>query len=60
MNKITTEHGIFTANEVLGLTAEEVYQKWLKNKDNPRQKLPTELDYLIDLDYRLSMTELGL
>ena len=35
MDKINTEHGIFTANKELGLTAEEVYQKWLENKDRP-------------------------
>lgn len=60
VDKINTEHGVFTSNEVTGETAEEVYNKWLENKDKTPQKLPTELDYLIDLDYRLSMMELGL
>lgn len=36
MDKINTEHGIFTANKELGLTAEEVYQKWLENRDKPQ------------------------
>lgn len=33
MDRIETEHGIFTANLVTGQTAEEVYQEWLENKD---------------------------
>ena len=33
MDRIETEHGIFTANHITGETAEEVYQEWLKNKD---------------------------
>ena len=39
MDRIETEHGIFTANETTGQTAEEVYQEWLENKDNPQEKL---------------------
>ena len=35
MEKINTEHGIFTNNELTGQTAEEVYQEWLKSKDKP-------------------------
>ena len=42
MNKIETEHGIFTNNEVTGQSAEEVYQEWLENKDKPPQ--PTEIE----------------
>lgn len=58
MEQIQTEYGIFTNNNVTGQTAEEVYQEWLVNKDKPPQ--PTEIDYLLDLDYRISMIELGL
>lgn len=32
-NVIETEHGIFTNNEVTGETAEEVYERFLANKD---------------------------
>lgn len=39
MDQINTEHGIFTGNAVTGQTAEEVYQEWLENKDNPQKKL---------------------
>ena len=34
--EIQTEHGIFTSNEYLGLTAQEVYEKWLYDKENPK------------------------
>ena len=33
--EIQTEHGIFTSNEYLGLTAQEVYEQWLATKDTP-------------------------
>lgn len=33
--EIETPHGIFTSNEYLGLTAQEVYEEWLANKDKP-------------------------
>jgi len=46
LEQITTEHGIFTNNEELGLSAQEVYQKWLKNKDNPQPKPPTKEEIL--------------
>ena len=32
-NVIETEHGIFTNNETTGETAEEVYKRYLANKD---------------------------
>ena len=33
--EIETPHGIFTSNTYLGLTAQEVYEEWLANKDKP-------------------------
>ena len=39
--EIQTEHGIFTSNEHLGLTAQEVYEKWLYDKENPSEPVPT-------------------
>lgn len=42
MERIQTEHGVFTSNEVTGKTAEEVYQEWLENKDKPPK--PTEME----------------
>ena len=41
---LTTEHGIFTNNEITGQTAEEVYQEWILNKDKPPQ--PSEIEQL--------------
>ena len=38
---LETEHGIFTSNEYLGLTAQEVYEKWLYDKENPKPIEPT-------------------
>ena len=34
--EINTPHGIFTSNTHLGLTAQEVYEKWLYDKENPK------------------------
>lgn len=39
--EIQTEHGIFTSNAHLGLTAQEVYEKWLYDKENPQPIKPT-------------------
>ena len=39
--EINTPHGIFTSNEYLGLTAQEVYEKWLYDKENPSEPVPT-------------------
>ena len=39
--EIHTEHGIFTSNTHLGLTAQEVYEKWLYDKENPKPIQPT-------------------
>lgn len=39
--EIQTEHGIFTSNTYLGLTAQEVYEKWLHDKENPQPVKPT-------------------
>lgn len=33
------------------------YEEWLKEQEKPQ---PTQFDYLLDLDFRLSMMELGL
>lgn len=38
------EHGIFTDNELTGQTAEEVYQEWFINKDNPTEPQPNKID----------------
>ena len=39
--EISTKHGIFTSNTYLGLTAQEVYEKWLCDKENPSEPVPT-------------------
>lgn len=39
--EIQTEHGIFTSNTHLGLTAQEVYEKWLYDRENPQPIEPT-------------------
>ena len=38
---IETPYGIFTSNTHLGLTAQEVYEKWLYDKENPSDPVPT-------------------
>ena len=39
--EIQTEYGIFTSNTHLGLTAQEVYEKWLYDKENSSEPVPT-------------------
>jgi len=62
MEQLQTEHGVFTNNEVTGQTAQEVYEEWLQNKDKPPQPTETEIlrDYVLELDYRLILMELGI
>ena len=38
---VETPYGIFTSNIHLGLTAQEVYEKWLYDKENPKPTKPT-------------------
>lgn len=42
MDRLETEHGIFTSNHVNGESAEEVYAKWLANKDNKIDSSPVK------------------
>ena len=44
MDKLQTEYGIFTNNELTGQTAQQVYDEWLANRDKPPQ--PTEIEKL--------------
>lgn len=39
--EIQTPYGVFTSNTYLGLTAQEVYEKWLYDKENPSEPVPT-------------------
>ena len=41
---------------ILYKTAEEVYQEYL----NPQPSQPSQIDYTLDLDFRLSKIELGI
>lgn len=43
MQKIETEHGVFTENTETGQTAEQVYAEWLENRDKPPQPTQEEL-----------------
>ena len=42
MQILETEHGIFTNNEETGETAEEVYERFLANKDKQIDICPTK------------------
>lgn len=57
MQKIETDHGIFTNNEVRGQTAEEVYQKWLENRNKPQP--PTRDERIEALEQALLDLVLG-
>jgi uncharacterized protein YprB with RNaseH-like and TPR domain len=50
MEKLETEFGIFTNNEVTGQTAQEVYQEWLANKDKLKEPSLEERNRA-DIDY---------
>lgn len=62
MERLQTEHGVFTNNESTGQTAEEVYQEWLENKDKPPNPTQEEelMNYILEVDFRLIMLEMGL
>ncbi|WP_252237459.1 hypothetical protein [Clostridium sp. ZBS17] len=66
---LINEHGIFTSNEVLNQTAEEMYAEYLKNKNNPPKIEPTETELLqkqlletqnlvLELQYKLTNKDL--
>lgn len=50
-------------NYIETMSAKDVYQKYLIDKENPPTPVPTEAEkigkYMLDLDYRLSLQELG-
>ena len=66
---LINEYGIFTPNEVLNQTAEEMYQEYLNNKNNPPKQQPTETEILqkqlletqnmlLELQYKLTNKDL--
>lgn len=57
MEQINTEHGIFTENEKLGLTAKEVYQTWLENRNKPPQ--PSQKERIEALEQAMLEIVLG-
>ncbi|WP_238860856.1 hypothetical protein [Clostridium sp. YIM B02569] len=44
MEKLETEYGTFTNNEETGETAQQVYERWLANKDKVVTLPPTNAD----------------
>lgn len=54
--EIQTEHGIFTSNIHLGLTAQEVYEQWLVDKDKPTESIE---DKKIDIEESLKAVLAG-
>lgn len=46
--EIQTEHGIFTSNIYLGLTAQEVYEQWLANKDKVAESIEIKKEINIE------------
>ena len=55
--EIETPHGIFTSNTYLGLTAQEVYEEWLTNKDKVAE--PIEVKKEIDMEEALKAVLAG-
>ena len=43
---ITDEGQVFTDNDEIGQSAEEVYQAWLELKENPPKPKPTQVELL--------------
>lgn len=61
MEKLKTEHGIFTDNEETGQTAEEVYQEWLDSKhETPIIEITLQERNRADIDYLAIMTGVDL
>ena len=54
--EIQTEHGIFTSNIHLGLTAQEVYEQWLVDKDKSTESIE---DKKIDIEEALKAVLAG-
>lgn len=52
---IENEYGKFTDNELTGETAEQVFERWLKNKDKIVQEPTLEEKNRADIDYILLM-----
>lgn len=55
MDRIETEHGIFTNNEETGQTAEEVYQEWENNRNKLmiNQEITQKKKQLEETDYKI-------
>jgi len=58
VEQIQTPHGIFTNNEFTKQSAQEVYNQWLADKDTP--PLLTQEDFMLDLEFRVTVLELGI
>lgn len=54
---LETEHGIFTSNKYLGLNAQEVYDKWLYDKENPQPQPPTLEEVVKEQQCNISILE---
>lgn len=48
--KIETKHGVFTSNETIGQTADEVYQKWLNDNFDlvDGEYIPKQIDICLE------------
>lgn len=51
VERLETEYGVFTNNIESNQTAQEVYEEWLANKDNP--PLPTLEEQLAEKDAQI-------
>lgn len=58
--RVTDEYGAWEVYDNVRLLIEPS-QKWIdEHKADPIAPEPTEVDYIVELDYRLSILELGL
>lgn len=45
-NEIETPHGVFTDNEYTQETAQQVYERWLADRENPKPQQPNKMEVL--------------
>ena len=55
--EINTPHGIFTSNTFLGLTAQEVYEQYLYDLENPKEVEPTLEKVVKENEKKISILE---
>lgn len=59
METLQTEHGVFTNNEATSQSAQQVYDEWLINKNNPPVPPPSDKNRIAELEQVINMILTG-